>query len=377
MKRICGINVSWRVKCPDRKEEIMKKRWIGALALAMSMALLCGCADKDEKKGSDGESVSPGEIQALDYVTPGEYKGLEIDVMPAEQYDDEEIEIQAKMFYFNYVQAQEGITDRPVELLDMTNIDYEGKKDGVAFEGGTAEGAMLLIGSGQFIPGFEEGLVGVMPGETVDLPLTFPEAYGNSDLAGQEVVFTVTVNFIPEMEDAEVETIGIPDVKTVEQLRQYVRNALETQARNEYLSAAEDAVLAKLVENFEFSELPEDMLQKNRDAYETWLGQMAGSYGMDAESYVNSYNLDYESTLNGYAEQYTKEILAMQVIADKEGLNLSDEELDARLEAYAASGGTTVEALLVNGLTKEEYRESFLYEDVLNFLVDNAVNVAQ
>lgn len=360
---------------PDRKEECMKKRWIGALALAMSAALLCGCGNKGEKDNPDSESLSSGEVQASDYVTLGEYKGLEIDVMPAEQYDDEEIEIQTKQFYFNYVQADEGITDRPVELLDMTNIDYEGKKDGVAFEGGTAQGALLLIGSGQFIPGFEEGLVGVMPGETVELPLTFPENYGG-ELSGQDVVFTVTVNFIPEMEDAKVESIGVPDVKSVEQLRQYVKNALESRAQSEYLSAAGDAVLAQLVENCEFAELPADMLQKNRESYASWLDQMAASYGMDAESYVKMYNLDYESTLDGYAEQYTKEILSMQVIADREGLKLSDEELDARLEAYAETSGITVDELLVNGLTKEEYRESFLYEDVLNYLVENAVNIA-
>ncbi|MDE6015965.1 MAG: trigger factor [Acetatifactor sp.] len=355
----------------------MKKRWIGVLALAMSAALLCGCGDKGKKGSSDSESLSAGGIQASEYVTLGEYKGLEIDVMPAEQYDDEEIEIQTKQFYFNYVQEEEGITDRPVELLDMTNIDYEGKKDGVAFEGGTAQGALLLIGSGQFIPGFEEGLVGVMPGETVDLPLTFPEAYGNSDLAGQEVVFTVTVNFIPEMEDAKVEGIGVPDVKTVDQLRQYVKNALDSRAQSEYLSAAGDAVLARLVENCEFAELPADMLQKNRESYASWLDQMAASYGMDAESYVTMYGLDYESTLDGYAEQYTKEILIMQVIAEREGMNLSDEELDARLEAYAKTSNITVDELLVNGLTKEEYRESFLYEDVLNWLVENAVNTAE
>lgn len=361
---------------PDRKEENMKKRWIGVLALAMSAALLCGCGDKGKKGNSDSEGPSAGGIQASEYVTLGEYKGLKIDVMPAEQYDDEEIEIQTKQFYFYYIQAEEGITDRPVELLDMTNIDYEGKKDGVAFEGGTAQGAQLLIGSGQFIPGFEEGLVGVMPGETVDLPLTFPENYGG-ELGGQDVVFTVTVNFIPEMEDARVEGIGVPNVKTVEQLRQYVKDSLDSRAQSEYLSAAGDAVLVQLVENCEFTELPEDMLQKNRESYAAWLDQTAAGYGMDGESYVQMYGQDYESTLDNYAEQYTKTILIMQVIAEREGLNLSDEELDARLEAYAKTNNITVDELLVNGLTKEEYRESFLYEDVLNWLVKNAVNIAE
>ncbi len=350
----------------------MKKRWIGVFALTMSAVLLCGCGGK--KNGSGGNSS--GEFQASDYVTLGEYKGLEIDVMPAETYDDEEIDIQTKQFYFNYVDEQEGITDRPVELLDMTNIDYEGKKDGVPFEGGTAKGALLLIGSGQFIAGFEDGLVGVMPGETVDLNLKFPEGYDDGELSGKEVVFTVTVNFIPEMKDAKVETLGIPDVKTVEQLRKYVKDSLDSRAQSEYLSAAGDAVLVRLTEVCTFAELPEELLRENREAYASWLDQMAANYGMDAESYVKMYNLDYESALDGYAEQYTKEILIVRAIADKEGMNISDEDLDARLESFAKTSGITVDELLVNGLTREEYRESFLYEDVLNYLVENAVNTA-
>lgn len=347
----------------------MKKRWIGALALTMSVVLLCGCG----KDSGSASSESGDDTQS--YVTLGEYKGLELAAAKAE-YDDADVEIETKQYYFYYLKAEEGITDRPVELLDMTNIDYEGKKDGVAFEGGTAQGANLLIGSGQFIDGFEEGLIGVMPGETVDLNLTFPEYYGNSDLAGQDVVFTVTVNFIPEMEDERVEELGLTDVTTVDELREYVRNSLETQAESEYLTAVESEVMSLIMEDAVFAELPAEMIAENRETYAEWLDSMASSYGMTGQDYVEMYGMDYESTLDEYAEQYTKSLLVVRAIADNEGLNLSEEDLDARMEEYAESAGTTVDDLLVNGLTREDYRESFLYEDVLNFLVDNSAGKA-
>jgi trigger factor len=360
---------------------MMKKRWMSALALTICAALLGGCGAKDNNDSNDNseqskEIAATGDFLASDYVTLGQYQGVEIAVDPVEEYDEDEIELQTKSLYFSYVTAEEGITDRPVELLDMTNIDYEGKKDGVAFDGGTAQGATLLIGSGQFIDGFEDGLIGVMPGETVDLDLTFPESYGNSDLAGQAVVFTVTVNFIAEMDDEHVAEIGIEDVNTLEELRAYVQEYMDSQAQSTYQSNAENAVLETVLADSEFAELPADKVAENRETYAAWLDQMASSYDMDGQAYVEMYGRDYESTLDEYAEEYTKRLLVIQAIAEQEGMTLTDEELDARMEEYAESNGVTVEDLLTDDLTKEDYRQSFLYDDVMDYLVENAVNTA-
>ena len=165
------------------------------------------------------------------YVTLGEYKGLQVTVTePA--VDDATLETELESVYFANVTAENGgITDRAVAEGDTINLDYEGKKDGVAFSGGTAAGASLTIGSGQFIAGFEEGLVGVKPGETVDLDLTFPEEYHSADLAGQAVVFTVTVNYIQptEMEDSVVAGMGIDNVTNLEELKQNVYDELYAQ----------------------------------------------------------------------------------------------------------------------------------------------------
>lgn len=363
----------------------MKKKLVMMLAATACVAVMCGCGAEKEKESSESavqseasvsENVTLADINAGDYVMVGEYKGIEISVPEKVEYEETEYDIQTKSYYFNYINETEGVTDRAVALYDMTNIDYEGKKDGVAFEGGTAKGANLLIGSNSFIDGFEEGLVGVMPGETVDLNLTFPERYDNAELAGQEVVFTVTVNFIPEMKDEKVAELGVPNVTDVASLKQYVKDSMDEKAESDFLMSAGDAVIKQVTENAEFQELPEELVEANKETYKMYLNQMASMYGMDGETYVSMYGggLDYETAVTQYATTYTRESLVAQVIAEKEGLVLSEEELDARITEYAESMGTTIDVLLTNGTTKNDYRESFLYEDVLTFLVEHAVN---
>ena len=196
----------------------MKKEVLAALLLGMTGAAVMAsgvCADETEaltevqteavseqaEAQIDApawyieEIVDPGErpdYEAGRYVTLGQYKGLTI-VLDGLEVTEEEIDA-----YIEDAAAQAGLNQKEgtVKEGDVVNIDYSGKKDGVAFDGGTAQGAALEIGSGTFIPGFEEGLIGVNTGETVDLDLTFPENYGAEELAGAETVFTVTVNYI-------------------------------------------------------------------------------------------------------------------------------------------------------------------------------------
>lgn len=145
------------------------------------------------------------EYNVMDYVTLCDYNNIEI------EYDNTNISDEEVHDYINQLLARNPsyvpVNKLTVEDGDYVNIDYCGKKDGVAFDGGTAEGYVLGIGTGTFIPGFESGLVGTKVGETVDLNLTFPENYGSSDLAGAAVVFTVTVNSIVEPQAVSLETI--------------------------------------------------------------------------------------------------------------------------------------------------------------------------
>ena len=190
----------------------MKKKTLGFLAALLSVCMLAGCGAKDTGDGTGSGSGAGTESTALKdmdvdkYVTLGEYKGLAVTVDTVEVDEDEWDSLVNNVYYGNITAENGGITDRAVETGDTVNIDYEGKKDGVAFDGGTAQGYDLTIGSGSFIDGFEDGLIGVMPGETVDLDLSFPEVYPNNpDLAGQPVVFTVTVNYIQPAQDGQLD----------------------------------------------------------------------------------------------------------------------------------------------------------------------------
>mgnify|MGYP003523801688 FL=1 len=159
----------------------MKKKTLGLLAAVLSVAMLAGCGAKDTGDASISQGAADSVVlKNLDvdkYVTLGEYKGLEVSVDTVEVDEDEWDTLVNNVYYGNITADNGGIKDRAVETGDTVNIDYEGKKDGVAFEGGTAQGYDLTIGSGSFIDGFEDGLIGVMPGETVDLDLPFPEGY--------------------------------------------------------------------------------------------------------------------------------------------------------------------------------------------------------
>ena len=164
-------------------------------------------ASTEVEKVSDREDyVGLQDLDVNAYISLADYKNMTVSAERPE-VDDEMV-----TRYINSELLVGTITSRAVQEGDVTDIDFAGKRDGVAFDGGTATGYKLTIGSGQFIPGFEEGLVGVMPGETVDLNLTFPENYRqNPDLAGQEVVFTVTVNGIDT--SAEYETVTPEEMK--------------------------------------------------------------------------------------------------------------------------------------------------------------------
>ena len=206
----------------------MMKRKILFAGLLVTMAVsMSGCGKADGENADSLDDINPDE-----YVTLGDYKNLEINVDHYEVKDDEVKQYVAKdldNYVDNYDLYDYTTTDKQtVSTNDIVNIDYEGKKDGVAFSGGTAQGAHLEIGSGRFIDGFEDGLLGANVGDTVELNLTFPEDYGNDELNGQEVVFTVSINSIdeshlPDYDEAFFANLGIDNVTNYDEYLDYAK----------------------------------------------------------------------------------------------------------------------------------------------------------
>lgn len=354
----------------------MKKKRMGAIAALLVAGVLAGC-------GTDPvQDVELNAMQVEDYVTLGDYKNLAVSVEDA-KVDDAEWEKLLLAVYRSYVTAENGgVTDRPVAVGDTVNIDYVGTKDGVAFSGGTASGASLEIGSGAYIEGFESGLVGVNPGETAVLNLTFPAGYkGNAELAGQAVVFTVTVNFIQpgseQMRDSVVAAMQLDGVTNVAQLRQYVYDYLKSDAEQERLYDLQDAIIKKLEEISTIKNMPDSYYEKYRELYRNNIEKIAASMNTTADAYSNYYfRMNSEDYVVTYGDRQATQELLLQAIANREGLNVSDEELEALINDYAVEMGYQSPEEMRKEVAEERLRNYFMSEKVMNYLVDITQNTA-
>lgn len=316
------------------------------------------------------DALSVVEPEVLGTVTTlAEYTGIDLSaVAPVEISMEDAMDYLESYILPNYT---EEVTDA-IKDGDVANIDYEGKKDGVAFDGGTAEGYDLTIGSGSFIDGFESGLVGHKAGETVDLDLTFPENYGSEELAGQAVVFTVKINKVTrqkELTDALVPEIN-DSCKTVQDLKdmtiEYLQKQEDLNAKTELYASAAAAVL----ENSVVEPAQEAIDYMTNNYIKNDAASMA-EYGIDLGTFLASYyGISYEEYRETY-EEYSKETIEqralLEEIAKKEGLSVTAEDI----EAFAESYGYTAESI------KEVLSDSMLNELVLEdlasqFIVDHA-----
>lgn len=353
----------------------MKRVLATIMTVVLSAAALAGCGDS-----ADGKNLSG--IKLDKYVKSiGEYKGLELTGTKTE-ITDEYLESYIDYMLENSKEPVE-VTGRAVQEGDVVNINYEGKKDGVAFEGGTAEGYDLTIGSNTFIDGFEDGLIGCNVGDTVDLDLTFPEQYHSADLAGQAVVFTVTINSIselvrPELNDEFVQSFGMEDCQNVEQFYVAVRMSLEDSATATYENELKTQITEKLMEICEFSEdVPEGLFNYYKDQINSNFEYSASNYGMELTDFILQYygmtEEQYEERVDTGAASSARQAMACALIAQKEGIEVTDDELNEKIEEnYANFGYESVEAYMEEG-NPEDYRDYLLTSKVLDFLMENAV----
>ncbi len=266
----------------------------------------------------------------------GNYKGIEVTITSRPVHDEDvEREIENLLSQKSQLVEKEGL----VENGDVTTIDFEGFKDGVAFDGGKAEGYQLEIGSGSFIPGFEEQMLGMEKGETRELNLTFPENYGAQDLAGADVIFKVTVHHIAqkvksELNEEFVKSFQIPDVETVEDFKKQIRKSLEGQNEQTLRAEKENKVLGVLIENSDV-EVDDEDIQKALAQHVQYVTNELAQQGMALEQYLQMMGMDMEA-LHAQLMPAAKQQAIFEAIIDEvirvENLMTSDEDVDRQVD---------------------------------------------
>lgn len=294
------------------------------------------------------------------------YTPLAIDI------SDEDIEAQLLSLVSANVTYEE--VDRAAQEEDAVNIDYVGKKDGVAFEGGTASGTDLILGSGQFIDGFEDGLIGAEKGEKRTLNLTFPEAYPSEELAGAAVVFEVTVNAVKEPVKPEVNDEFIAaktEYATVDEFRVKTREQMEESARNNALQQKKSDVFLKVVGDSTVN-APEEYVQVMYENQKLAANQQAQMYGMDLETMLSFYGMDmesFEASLRDAAEEGSRQNAVVHAIAKAERITVTEEDLVQLAEDF----GYESKEAMIEQAGEDTVDNYVLTEKVVDFIAENAV----
>ena len=307
------------------------KKWMktGLLIFAAAMAV-SGCNGKEAAEGesSAAETVSEAELSDEASITLGDYKELKLTAV-REEVTDADIDAELDALRQQYPAVVEG---RAAKEGDVANIDYVGTKDGVAFDGGTASGYNLSLGNGGFIDGFEDGVVGMMPGEEKDLNLTFPEEYHSAELAGQDVVFHVTLNQLMSPEETAVDddlakrALG-DDSAVLEDLRAQVSASLESQAEANYFNAAGNELLTQVINDSQITADPDAVDQMHQQLLTTYTAY-ASQYGLELADFLSLFLGTDEEGLKANAETLVKQEMVLDEIIAAEGLSATDEQKD-------------------------------------------------
>ncbi|MBE5876746.1 MAG: trigger factor [Lachnospiraceae bacterium] len=322
----------------------------------------------------EATSVDIAELDMSEYVTLNQYDGMTVQVSKTEVTDEN-----TEYYINNFILTSYAVTDRAVATGDVVLIDYVGKKDGVAFEGGSYEGYELAIGSGTFIPGFEDGLVGVMPGTTVDLNITFPEDYGNTELAGQPVVFTVTVHSISAT--AEYATVTPEQMAAMglayqskEELWEAGKELLTQELELAYESNVKGAIFTKLFEESQVTTAPAYLVEEELNGSMAYMEMICMAYYQcDLETYVTSmYGMtvdEFKEQMRTTAEETVKQYLVIEATAKDMGIELTEEEFMSVATADAAAGGYASVEEYLNEAGRTAIRATLLYDKVMEELL--------
>ena len=309
-------------------------------------------------------------------VTLGEYKGLEVEKQNVEVTD---AQVEAELNRMAQNVASTEVVERAAEMGDTANIDFEGFDNGVAFEGGKGDNFDLKLGSGSFVPGFEEQVVGMTAGEEKDIDITFPEDY-KADLAGKAVVFhvkcnKVTVTNVPALDDEFAKDVS--EFETLEELKADIRaKALENAEKNAQ-AAFEDAAVTKAAENTTV-EMPNALIEAELDNQMERFGYQLQMSGYSMEQYAKMMGGDVNTMRNAFrpaAEKQAKVNVTLTKIIEVEGITVTEEEMNEEFESLAKQYELEVEKVKTM-VPAEELKASIENRKAVKVITESAVAVA-
>lgn len=382
----------------------MKKRFLSmALCVCMSaMLITTGCSKDDEKESkstSKTETIAAEDdnvtalhkkllekVDEQDKAKLGDYSKLELDVTAKVDVTDELVEEQLNELLTEYPYTFSGA----VVSGESVNIDYEGSLNGELFDGGSAEAYNLVIGSGTFIPGFEEQLIGMNVGDTKTIDVTFPEEYENNpDLAGQLTQFKVTVNYrTPSEGTAELNEkwiaayvaasdLALTDA-TVDGFKAYFRESLQQSADAQRENNEKSAAYQKLLDMIDVSGVSDSAKKSYRKVVEDSINAQMESYSMTLEDYLEQVGMtqeEYETEVEEWAEENLKTEYLLVMIGEKENLAPTEDEYTAFLQTYADSYGMSLEdfrSTYQSQYQMDLYMNTYL-EKILDKILETAV----
>ncbi len=334
----------------------------------------------DVKKIGQGKDLV---FTAVVYVKPEAkvkgYKGLKIEksVVKVTAKD-----VNAEIDKAREKVARTEVKNKKIANGDIANIDFEGFLDGVAFAGGKGEAFDLTIGSGQFIPGFEEQLVGSKAGEEKEIEVRFPEEYHSEDLAGKATTFKVKINEVkvkqlPKLDDEFAKDVS--EFETLEEYKKDIQEKLTVSKENMAEREKEVKVIDALAEQVEVT-LPEAMIEAKIDEMMEEFGQNLGAQGFTIEKYLELVNQDETTFRANFRENAIKDIkigLALEYIKEQEKIEVTDEEIDAKIEKLSEQYGKEAEGFKNNANVRAYVNKNLKSEKVINFLIENAKEVAK
>ena len=306
----------------------------------------------------------------------GQYKGLEA---PKAEVKVVAADVNARLKEMADRNSRLVSVERAVKKGDTADIDFEGFDNGVAFEGGKGENFDLELGSGSFVPGFEDQVIGMKAGEEKDIDITFPENY-TPELAGKPVVFHVKVNEVKEKQVPAIDDEFAKDVSefdTLKDLKADIKKKLTAERTESAQRAFEDVLMAKVAEGIE-ADIPEEMVELQAERMMEQFKQQLASQGIPFDQYLkmtNTAEADFRKQAQGPAADQVKMDLAVEAIIKAEGLEASDEDVESKMKSVAEKYGMDLDTVK-KYLRPEDVKEQVIREKVVKLVADSAVAVA-